>query len=92
MRYFLKTKRKKDKVMPFFERRTGEERRSNKNSKNQFNKFVEDNGMYRRTGRERRSGNDRRSNTNQHRGPERRKVVNSIIKMLTDNSKLLNVS
>ena len=78
--------------MPFFERRAGEERRSNKNDKNQFKKFVAVYGMYRRTGRERRSGNDRRSNTSRHREPERRKIVNSIIEMLTDNPKLLNVS
>lgn len=82
----------KDKKMPFFERRTGEERRFNKNDKNQFKKLAKDNGLYRRTGRERRSGNDRRSNTNHHREPERRKVVNSIIEMLTDNTKLLNGS
>lgn len=78
--------------MPFFERRAGEERRSNKNDINKIKKSVEDNGLYRRTGRERRSGSDRRSNTSHHREPERRKVVNSIIEMLTDNSKLLNGS
>jgi hypothetical protein len=71
--------------MQFFERRTGEDRRLINNNKNYSNKFVLDFGIYRRTGRDRRSGDDRRSNANQHREPERRKVVNSIAEMLTDN-------
>lgn len=60
--------------MPFFERRTGEDRRLINNN-NKFKKLVIDYGIYRRTGRERRSGDDRRSNANHHREPERRKVV-----------------